>query len=82
MNRVAQAVGGQVRRMPHVCGDEPSGTGFETSNPFVCPTYVGMNRWQCNGAVFCNRMPHVGGDEPSIYLSNLPEEEYAPRMWG
>ena len=34
----------------------------------VCPTYVGMNRYQRGRGFFAVSMPHVCGDEPKSFL--------------
>ena len=55
---------------------------MELYDSFVCPTYVGMNRWHGYGKRWLLGMPHVCGDEPLAYGIANAMAEYAPRMWG
>ena len=34
------------RSLPHVCGDEPNEGDGVKDDAYVCPKYVGMNRYQ------------------------------------
>ena len=49
---------------------------------YVCPTYVGMNRYLFKNGYGGIRMPHVCGDEPKKAIPLACETLYAPRMWG
>ena len=68
--------------MPHVCGDEPPENRVDVNKPFVCPTYVGMNRSRDSLQGKLSGMPHVCGDEPSGAAASVRCLPYAPRMWG
>ena len=68
--------------MPHVCGDEPLLVCHSMVSPWVCPTYVGMNRTQTLRLTVWVSMPHVCGDEPTGGYIAGQETMYAPRMWG
>ena len=69
--------------MPHARGDEPLESGAQNVTTNVCPTHVGMNRFEMRFfPPYPLRMPHARGDEPAFFTSPIDSIRRMPHARG
>ena len=70
------------KRIPHVCGGDPSFSLYISCSSLVFPMYVGVILNSIIKRLYSACIPHVCGGDPRLHQCGHKFVQYSPCMWG